>query len=415
MTQTSSARSSGSGKSSSSGQPEQRDPVGRRRPVGTPLGPGHALVQPVQRVVVAQLVLAPLVVGRLVGDHDRDLVEGGRERHRDRRERLVDELVERAVAAGSRAGRCEHHVGAWAWRPYPRVDGDPDARRPGPGHGLRARGVRRRGRAGRSRPLPRLGRAGRGGRARRRSWSTGSGQTAWIWAPVARRLRRRPLGRGDGPARPRALRCADRDGAYDLPVLAEDVDRGGRGLRPGRRARRNGSSSWATGSGRSSRPERRGRSARAAPVSSRRRRLGDDRGIDRHRRRRVPARPRRAAGGAALDDGLPRRPRGLRPGDLGRRPGARGARHGRRDACRAGRARDEAPRDLDRLRAGDVRLRPDRDARRRWTRRSSRSSPPTTTASARRPLARGRPSTPRERGRPVADPYACRSVTMGTT
>ena len=45
----------------------------------------------------------------------------------------------------------------------------------------------------------------------------------------------------------------------------------------------------------------------------RRRRLGVARGGDRHGRRRVPARPRRAAGGDALDGGVPRRPRGFDP------------------------------------------------------------------------------------------------------
>ncbi len=43
---------------------------------------------------------------------------------------------------------------------------------------------------------------------------------------------------------------------------------------------------------------------------------------DRRRRRRVPARPRRAARGHALDGRLARRPAGVRSGDLGRGPGA---------------------------------------------------------------------------------------------
>ncbi len=64
----------------------------------------------------------------------------------------------------------------------------------------------------------------------------------------------------------------------------------------------------------------------------RRRRLGVARGVDRPRRRRVPARPRRAARGAALDGGLPRRPGRLRS----RRPGTptRSARRGPRSSRR---------------------------------------------------------------------------------
>ena len=96
----------------------------------------------------------------------------------------------------------------------------------------------------------------------------------------------------------------------------------------------------------------------------RRRRLGVARGGDRGRCRRVPARPRRAARGDALDGGVPRRPAGVRPRDVGCRPAARRRGHGRRDACRQGRARDAAARARGE-RPGDVPIRPRRDARAR--------------------------------------------------
>ena len=87
-------------------QAEERDPVRHRRPVGAPFGPRRALVQAVHRVVGPELVLAPLVVGGLVGDDDRDLVEGGRVRLGDGVERPLDELLERAVtwSAGDLSG-----------------------------------------------------------------------------------------------------------------------------------------------------------------------------------------------------------------------------------------------------------------------------------------------------------------------
>ena len=120
VTQTSSARSSGSGKSVLEGQPEEDDRLGIGDPVGAPLGPRHPLVQAVQGVVGRRCSFrAQLVRRRLVVDDDGDLVEGRGERHRDGRERLVDEDVERPVAAtrgAGRSGRSGNRVDASAWR-----------------------------------------------------------------------------------------------------------------------------------------------------------------------------------------------------------------------------------------------------------------------------------------------------------
>ena len=81
-------------------------------PVGAPFRPRHALVQAVQGLVRLDLVLAPLVGRRLVGDDDRDLVEGGRERLRDRVEGAADQLLERAMAAETGRAGCGHRGGA---------------------------------------------------------------------------------------------------------------------------------------------------------------------------------------------------------------------------------------------------------------------------------------------------------------
>ena len=108
--------------------------------------------------------------------------------------------------------------------------------------------------------------------------------------------------------------------------------RRGRGRRGLGRARRR------DGGARGSRVRRhRGGRGRRAPGRTLRgpraggRRLGAGRGDIRRRRRRVPARPRRAARGAAVDGCLAGGPEGLRPGELGRRPGAGGAGRGRGD------------------------------------------------------------------------------------
>ena len=188
----------------------------------------------------------------------------------------------------------------------------------------------------------------------------GLSNTAWSWTPVARRLRaaRHVVAmdlRGHG------LSDAPTEG-YDAGDLRRRRPRGRRGLGAARDGGR---------SGRPRRPRVRGdrrglgrrRDGRAlCRARARRRRLGVDRGRQRDGRRRVPARSRRAARGHALDDGVPRRPRGLRPGDVGRRPGAGRAGHGRRDPRRQGRAVDAAARPRGE-RPGDVPLRPADDAR----------------------------------------------------
>ena len=162
------------------------------------------------------------------------LVEGGRERHRDRPERLVDQLLERAMADGA--------------------DGRGPSTTAALGHGARILGAMELpldvvpapdvdGRArtasssmvepGRPHPLPRLGRAGRP--TRRRGPGVllihGLGQTAWIWTPVARRLRARPARRRDGPARPRPLGRPDRGRRLRPRRARRGRDRRRRGLR----------------------------------------------------------------------------------------------------------------------------------------------------------------------------------------
>ena len=136
------------------------------------------------------------------------------------------------------------------------------------------------------------------------------------------------------------------------------------------------------------------------------------RGGDRHRRRRIPARPRRAARGHALDGGVPGRSRGLRPGDLGCRPAARRPGVGRRDACRQGRPGDPAARGRGE-RPGDVPVRPARDAR-RASRAGRRASPPPTTRRAR---GRAPWPPPRTRAPPRGSAGSAprRSSTTGTT
>ena len=84
------------------GQTEERDPVRDRRPVRAPVGARDTLVQAVQGVVGIELVLAPLVGRRFVGDDDRDLIERLGERVRDGRQGQVDEVLEGAVMAGPR-------------------------------------------------------------------------------------------------------------------------------------------------------------------------------------------------------------------------------------------------------------------------------------------------------------------------
>ena len=136
----------------------------------------------------------------------------------------------------------------------------------------------------------------------------GLSDTAWSWTPVARRLRavRHVVAmdlRGPRPVRrpDRGLRPAD---------IRRRRDRGGRRLGPARRrpaiagrprrARVRGDRRC-LGRRRDGRPLRRAGAGRW--------RLGVARGGQRDGRRRVPAGPRRAARGDALDGGVPGRPR----------------------------------------------------------------------------------------------------------
>ena len=85
-------------------QSEEDDPVREGGPVGAPLGAWHPLVETVERVVVIDPVLQPLVRRRLVVDDDGNLVERARERLGDRGEGELDQRLEGSMAAGSRSG-----------------------------------------------------------------------------------------------------------------------------------------------------------------------------------------------------------------------------------------------------------------------------------------------------------------------
>ena len=153
-------------------------------------------------------------------------------------------------------------------------------------------------------------------------------QPAWSWAPVARRLASRDADGGRRPARPGPVRRAD--GGLRPRDAGRRRGRGRGGLRPpARRADRAGRARL-RGAGR-----RGGRGGPRRPVCgrrARRRRLGAHRGDDRGRRRRVPARPRRAARGHAVDGRLARRTAGAstRPRGTRTRSGSPGTRSSRR-------------------------------------------------------------------------------------
>ena len=331
---TSSARSSGSGKSSSRGSRNSRIRRRDRDPVAAPLVQRHALVQAVQGLVGPEAVLAQLVGRRLVGDDERDLVERAAERLRDAGDGAIDEPVEPLVAGRPGPDRDEPGA-ASALRhgarilaamtavpspgPAPGSSRGPPTRRsaPGPGSGRRARGLPRRPpTTGRAAPLPRLGRAGRRPRAAGGVLLLpGLLQPAWSWAPVARRLARaRPVGRRR-PARARAV-ATRRWTATTSDTLAADAVAvaEGSGLLGERPVVLAGHGFGALGRGA---PRRRGSGARCAGL------VLVDGGWERveatteRRRRRVPARPRRAAGGHALDGRLAARTGGRST----RRPG----------------------------------------------------------------------------------------------
>ena len=409
--QTSSARSSGSGKSSSSGSRNSVIRFGIGDPVRAPLGPGHALVQAVERVVGAELVLAPLVRRRIVGDDDGDLVEGRRERHRDRRERASTSASNGRWrrgrgAGGSGAASAFGHgariLGAWtADAAVPIGPRDPTA---SSSSWTRATGsTSSTGAARWPRPAPGV------------LLIHGLSNTAWSWAPVARRLRGARHGRRDGPARPRPVGRPDR-GATTPALLAEDVvavaegsgllvaalGRPGRPGRPRVRGDRGGVG-------------RRGARRSLRRARPRRRRLGAPRGRDGDGRRRVPARPRRAARGHALARRVPGRsgrPSIRRPGTRTRIAAARATvveTHagqvvpGDPAACARG------------LRPDDVRVRPGGDARgdRRAGRRAVAAAPRRRDRVAGTRARRGR----RGPGRPPAAGRSapCRSGETGTT
>ena len=195
----------------------------------------------------------------------------------------------------------------------------------------------------------------------------GLSQTAWIWTPVARRLRERARtiamdlrghGLSDAPTE---------DDAYDLPVLGEDViavAEGSGALDPEVAA---GSRVVLAGHGFGAIVAAEAASGAGRPLCRtrpRRWRLGVAAGGDRHGRRRVPARARRAARGHGLARRVPRRSGGLRPEHVGRRPGSCGSGDRRRDPRRPGGPGDAAARPRGR-RTRDVHVRPVRDTPRR--------------------------------------------------
>ena len=94
------------------GQTEERDPVGDGRPVRAPVGARDTLVEAVQGVVGIELVLAPLVGRRFVGDDDRDLIERLGERVRDGRQAPGRRGPRRGGDGGSAAGRSGIRGGA---------------------------------------------------------------------------------------------------------------------------------------------------------------------------------------------------------------------------------------------------------------------------------------------------------------
>ena len=165
--------------------PEQADLVRERREVRAPGGPRRALVESVERIVPTEPGDLELLVGGVVLDDDRDLVERGPERGRDLVQGTLDEALE-AVVRQPPAG--EGGAGAAAAFGHdPRILGPMDlsadalaALAPAADLRRRAGRVRRRAGAGRADPLPRLGWPGPARRVR-----ASSSSTAWPGRPGA--------------------------------------------------------------------------------------------------------------------------------------------------------------------------------------------------------------------------------------
>ena len=416
--QTSSARSSGSAKSSSSGSRNSVIRFGTRDPVGRPTRSAARPRTAHTACRRGQLVLAPLVGGRLVGDR-RWRPRRGRPRTASGSSRAPRRRARRTggggVALGGALRAPASALGHGAR--ILRVDGDPVARRPGRGHGLRARGVRRRRRRRAIGSTSSTGAGRRGGRARR--------------PPGPRALGRRrgsgPRSRGgsEAPARSSRWTCAatacptrrPRPVPTTSPVLAEDASPSPRAPGSWSPSRRTGSSSSGHGFGAIVAAEA---AAGARPALRR----------ARPRRRRLGATSRTSTG-LDVDEflrGLDEPPEVLRSMDafLADRAAFDPATWDA-DQERAARAtvvethagrvvpvtRPHVPRGL---RPDDVRLRPARRRSPRSTRRSSRSSPRRRRTTSRGPATARWPRVDAARAAPAGRRSApCRSATTGTT
>ncbi len=230
------------------GKPEEGDLVRHRGPVGAPLGARDALVEAVEGLVRGEPFGATLLKARFVVDDDGNLVEGGAKGLRDRGEGVGDEGLEGPVAAvttgapGPAAG-FDHRARILA--SVPRDDGTGREEATADLGGVPAPDLTAEPAAfvvlvapalriafldwGGPSPDRRDAKAANGVGVVRGGQPTSEGVllihglagTAWHWAPVARRLRRRVRtvaldlrghGGSDGPT-----------GPYPPPDLAEDV------------------------------------------------------------------------------------------------------------------------------------------------------------------------------------------------
>ncbi len=92
---------------------EDDDARGDWRPVAAPLIERHALVQTVERLVGAKVVLAPLFAVWLVGDDDGDAVQRRAELERDAGHRTIDKAAKAIVLGGAgRTGAARRGLGA---------------------------------------------------------------------------------------------------------------------------------------------------------------------------------------------------------------------------------------------------------------------------------------------------------------